>query len=279
MHDHKLFQQFPLSGEKEISVGKVPVPYHIYDGQGILIGGTAVLDDIEKILENEALYPIQTQSGKALMGVWVVDFSEASLGPHNELQFSILVAHKPQPPVEDHPLALLKALFLNPEARMFCYGLWNDTETAVAYNRELLGLDAQPNQGTIQLNRGQSSSFRFQNDADQIIIEGQVTLAKQTNITIGWQMLRLFGLRPTLRSFSQPYMEAKVVNPRGNIIPTNADAQSFLASDTPIMQLFDPATDSLHFGETSKNNFQFQPRFIEQFSPFRFVYLAPEGIS
>lgn len=278
MHDHQLFQQFPLSSEKEISVGKVPVPYHIYDGHGILIGGTADLTSIEQILQNEELHPIQTQSGKALMGMWVVDFTEASLGPHNELQFSILVAHTPQPPVEDHPLALLKALFINPAARMFCYGLWNNTETAVSYNRELLGLDVKLNQGTIQLTRGQSSSFQFQNESGQLICEGSISLAKQTNAKIGWQMLRLFGLRATMRSFSQPFMEAKIVNPRGEVIPNNADARSFLASDTPIVQLFDAANDSLTFGNTNKNNFQFQPQFIEQFSPFRFVYLEPEGI-
>ena len=103
MQDHKLFQQFPLREEKEISVGRVPVPYHVYDGQGILIGGTADLDSIQQILQNEQLHPIQTESGKAVMGVWVVNFTEASLEPHNELQFSILVAHTPQPALEDYP--------------------------------------------------------------------------------------------------------------------------------------------------------------------------------
>jgi hypothetical protein len=279
MHDHNLFHQFPLTGEKEISIGRVPVPYHIYDGQGILIGGTTDLASIEAILQNEALFPIQTQSGKAVMSVWVVDFTEASLGSHNELQFSILVAHTPQSPIEDHPLALLKALYINPDARMFCYGLWNDTETAVAYNRELLGLDANLNQGKIELNHGQPSTFSYKDESGDLIFEGEVSLASQTPFNVGWQMLRLFGLRPTLRSFSQPYIEAKVVNPRGKVIPINADASSFLASDTPIVQLFDPAADSLRFGETSKNNFQFQPHFIEQFSPFRFVYLEPESAS
>ena len=89
-------------------------------------------------------------------------------------------------------------------------------------------------------------------------------------------MLRLFGLQATMRSFSQPFIEAKVVNPRGTVMPTNADARSFLASDTPIVQLFDPANDDLTFGQTDKHNFRFQPQFIEQFSPFRFVYLEPE---
>ena len=79
-----------------------------------------------------------------------------------------------------------------------------------------------------------------------------------------------------LHSFSQPFIAAKVINPRGDIIPTNADAPSYLASDTPVVQLFDPATDILNFGQTQKTNFEFHPQFVEQLSPFRFVYLEPE---
>ena len=38
---HSLFETYPLNGEKEISVGRVPTPYHTYDGHGTFIGGTA----------------------------------------------------------------------------------------------------------------------------------------------------------------------------------------------------------------------------------------------
>ncbi|GJM40670.1 MAG: hypothetical protein DHS20C20_09520 [Ardenticatenaceae bacterium] len=148
--NHPLFTEFPLSGTATISVGDVPTPYHVYDGSGVLIGGTANLANVKQLLKNESVFPIETEGGKALLGIWVVDFTDASLGPHNELQFSILVAHQPLPPVPDHPLALVKALFANDKARMFCYRLWNAGETAVAYNRELLGLNAQPTKSSIE---------------------------------------------------------------------------------------------------------------------------------
>ena len=139
---HPLFKAYPLDGERQTSVGPVPTPYHVYDGQGVLIGGTADSARVSELLRAERVHPIKMRDGRALMGVWVVDFTDASLGPHKELQFSILVSHEPVAPVEDHPFALLKALFVNPAARMFCYRLWNDSPTAVAYNRELLGLPA-----------------------------------------------------------------------------------------------------------------------------------------
>ena len=38
---HPLFTAYPLQNNLEISVDNVPTPYHVYDGHGLLIGGTA----------------------------------------------------------------------------------------------------------------------------------------------------------------------------------------------------------------------------------------------
>ena len=272
---HPLFAQYHLNGEQEISVGRVPTPYHTYDGHGTFIGGTADLSKVTSLLKNENVHPMQTVTGKAVMGIWVVDFTAASLGAHNELQFSLLVSHQPTAPIEDHPLTLLKALFMNPAARMFCWGLWNDSETAVAYNRELLSLNAQLTQGTIQRANGQKQ-FHFANEAGEPIFEGTVQEAAQASPKVGWSLMRLLGLRQTIRALRQPYLAAKVVNPISDTLPYNADAQSFLASDPPIVQFFNPTIDSIkiHHPEAAKLNFQ--PQFIEHFAPFRFVYLHPE---
>lgn len=275
---HPLFEAYPLNGEAVISVGRVPIPYHTYDGVGLLIGGTADFDYIHGLLQTENVHPIRTVEGRALMGIWVVDFTEASLGAHNELQFSILVSHQPVPAVESHPLTLLKALFGNPQARMFCYGLWNNTEIVVAYNRELLGLNAQPCRGSIQ-NRDGQRTFRFTDQNGHRIVEGQVGTHRRTSPRVGWALFRLLGLRKTLQAISQPYLGAKVVNPISDLFPYNGDAQTYIASDASTVQLFDAATDAITFGETASARFDFQPQFVEQFAPFRFVYLQPEETS
>ena len=273
---HPLFGTYSLDGEETISVGQVPTPYQTYDGHGTLIGGTADLTAIKDILRSEQVHPLQTSSGRAVMAIWIVDFSEASLGPHNELQLSILVSHQPLQAINSHPLTLLYALFANPDARMFCWKLWNNTEKVVAYNRELLGLDAKLNQGTIRREDGRKA-FHFVDEAGSLILEGQVKVEKRTAPVVGWQLFRLLGLRQTLKAFSQPYLGAKVVNPISDAIPFNGDAQSYVASDTPIVQWFDTSTDAIQFGEIVSSSIDFQPAFVEHFAPFRFVYLQPQN--
>ena len=272
---HPLFEAHPLDGEATISIGRVPTPYQTYDGHGTLIGGTADLTAIKDAFRAEQVHPIQTTNGRAVMAIWVVDFTEASLGPHNELQISVLVSHQPAPPVEQHPLTLLKALFSNPDARMFCWKLWNNTQEVVAYNRELLGLDTKLNQGTIQ-HDDTRKSFHFVDEAGGLLLEGHVKVEKRTAPGVGWQLFRLLGLRQTLKAFSQPYLGAKVVNPISEAIPYNGDAQSYVASDTPVVQRFDDSTDTIQFGEVVPSSIDFQPEFVEHFAPFRFVYLHPQ---
>ncbi len=41
--DHALFKRYPLHGTAQLSTGEVPMPYHIYRGYGLFIGGTASL--------------------------------------------------------------------------------------------------------------------------------------------------------------------------------------------------------------------------------------------
>lgn len=275
--EHPLFQQYPLKEEQEISVGKVPTPYHIYDGRGFLMGGTADLSAVRDALAGQNVQPIPTTDGRAVMGAWVVDFSEASLGPHNELQFSILVSRGETEAVDAHPLTMLKALFINPSARMLCFGLWNNTAKVVAYNRELLGLDARLNTGTIESKDGYRQ-FHFLDEDDQLIFEGRVREQERPSPKVGFALARLLGFRNTMKAFSQPYLGAKVVNPISDAVPYNGDAQSFLASDQPVVKYFYPATDSIAFGETPAAGFDFRPDFVEFFSPFRFVYLEPERV-
>jgi len=124
LHEHALFKQFPLNGTETISTGPVPTPYHIYDGYGAFIGGTADLAAVQRLLQPEQVLPVQTVEGRALMGLWICDFTDASLGPHHELQCSLFVSRQPIHDIASHPLALLAAMLTRPEMQMMCHGLW-----------------------------------------------------------------------------------------------------------------------------------------------------------
>ncbi|MFN8372580.1 MAG: thiamine diphosphokinase [Anaerolineae bacterium] len=113
----------PLSVRVLSNGARVPVPYHIYDGSLLFIGGTAALNAVSTLLQSESVTPIQTSDGKALMAVWACDFREASLGAHQELQFSLFVSRTPQVVVRPHPFTILDASAFNPVVRMLCHGL------------------------------------------------------------------------------------------------------------------------------------------------------------
>jgi hypothetical protein len=149
-HEHALFKRFPLNGSAHLTTGEAPTPYHIYDGYGAFIGGTADFDAVRHLIKNEQVTPARNAAGQGLMGVWVCDFAEASLGPHHELQFSIFVTRGVAPPVSSHPLGLLAAMLTRPDMQMMCHGLWNNTPTVVTYNREVLSLNARLAESAIQ---------------------------------------------------------------------------------------------------------------------------------
>ncbi len=273
---HALFQRFPLTGQVAISTGSVPTPYHVYDGHGLLIGGTVDLKAAQNLLQNETVTAVQTRSGRALMLIWVCDFTDASLGVHHELQFSLLVTRRPQPPLPDHPLALLQAMIDNPTTGLLCHGLWNNSAVVVAYNRELLGLPACLSAGEIVRENGRKS-FTFCDDTGQLILHGQVGEAASTPAGAGWQMMRLFGLRRTFRLLREPYLASAVINPISQAIPCNAQSPAYIAANTPVVQFFQPQTDTLTIVREPYGRLNFQPQFLEHFAPFRFVYLMPSA--
>ena len=180
--DHPLFKQYPLNGKAVLSTGEVPTPYHIYDGYGVFIGGTGNLSAVRYLLREENVFPVQTEDEQAVMGIWACDFSAASLGPHHELQLSIFVSQRAAEPPAPQRCGALALMLARPEVGMLCYRLWNNTPTAVAYNRELLGLEAEP--ATSRIERSpQAIEFSFQEDGTGgLILAGSLNRPRQASI-------------------------------------------------------------------------------------------------
>lgn len=275
-HNHELFQKFPLAGQQTISTGDVPTPYHVYAGHGLLLGGTIALDGAQQLLEPENLYPLQTQNGRGLMGIWVCEFTDASLGPHNELQFSIFCSREPTAPVADHPLGLLHTLVTDSDVGLLCHGLWNNSDTAVAYNRELLGLPAKLNEAEFVRGNGRKT-FTFRHPNGSTLIEGSITEEKRTSIRLVLSLMQFFGFRQSLEITSAPYLASTVINPISDAFPHNMEAKAFIAAGTPILQMWQ-ASDALTLEAEPYRSLDFTPQFVEHFAPFRFVYLMPQQV-
>ncbi|MFN8531229.1 MAG: hypothetical protein U0670_21715 [Anaerolineae bacterium] len=273
--DHALFKRFPLSGKAKLSIGEVPTPYHIYDGYGLFIGGTADLEPVKRLIANEQVIPMQTEDGRALMGLWICDFTDASLEPHHELQFSIFISRGPVRSVPAQPLALLAAMLTRRDMQMMCHGLWNNTSKVVAYNRELLSLDARLTASTIQR---EASSIRFAfTDAPTgaALLTGSCALPARTPQALNSALMGQMGFFKAIRSLMAPSIHMEVVNPLGVVLPRNATADAYTKTASTTLHTFDTQTDRLDIEAPRYRDLNFTPQLVQFMDGFKFVYLTP----
>ncbi len=274
---HPLFDRYPIVHFDRLADGtQVPIPYHIYRGTIVLVGGTADLTTVRSALTAEQVRPVTTQGGRALMALWICDFHEASLGPHHELQFSLFVSRCSVPPLSDQTFSLLDFLNFNPHARMLCYRLWNDTDLVVRYNSELLGLNAQMMSATMRQEQDGRMQFACR-DADGLIVDGQAQMVARQPLGDAFAMLHQMGLRKMMQLATQPWLSLQVMNSVHPGWPHNTEAQAYSQSDHLITRRFDPAHDGLVFHDPAYAALDFQPLFISQIHDCRFVYLHPHN--
>lgn len=257
-----------------ISTGTAPTPYHIYDGFGLFIGGTCDFYSVKRLLENESIFPVQTMGGKALMGCWVCNFTDASLGPHHELQFSFFVSDKELAPIPDHPTTTLALTFTRRDIHMLCHGLWNNTPNVVAYNREILSLNAFQTNSTIE--RGNNCvDFVFQETpSGKPIASGSVKNPATPSLRATVAFMSEIGFRKGMTLTSQPYLEMEIINPTGSSLNRNAVARTFTKNDMNVIRYFDRA-DELKINNPIYQSVNFIPQILQFMNGIKFVYLQP----
>jgi len=269
------FQRYPLQGTETISVGEVPVPYHIYDGYSFFIGGTADLDAVKDLIKGEDLTPIQTIEGKAVMAIWVADFTSASLNPHHELQFSIFVSKTEVPHLKVHPFNAIYAL-TRTDIKMLCHGLWNNTKEVVAYNRELLGLNARLTKSNIQRN-GNTIDFVYEDaESKAPIISGSIRNTATSSALFSF--MSKLSFRDSLKLMREPWASMDIINPKGVTLDENATAKAFAKSNVNVLHSFD-ANDSLHIEHPLYKPLNFTPDTVQYADGCKFIYLHPERSS
>ncbi len=271
---HPLFRRFPIKEERTLSNGsRITLPYHIYNGEMLMIGGTIDYDNARELLKNETVEPMRTASGRSPFAIWVCNFIESNAGAHQELQFSLFTSKKAEP-LTDHPYALIARMALDGGLRMVCHGLWNSTPLVVQYNREVFGLNACLSSGVIH--RVDSHWVFSMEDADQNpLISGR--LAEQKGLTPSSliEMLSIVGWRNALTIARQPWLEMRVVNPIG-IWNANKTAITGAVGGQRNYRMFDPASDTLTIHAPGYADMGLIPNFIYEMRGVKFVYNEPE---
>lgn len=271
---HALFRRYPVDAHVVVAGEVLPSPYHIYDGSIMFIGGTADGEAVRTLLTAERLTPIVDQHGRALVAVWICDFTEANLDPHCELQISLFASFRPLPPVQAHPFAIYRALTRQGETRMVCHGLWNSTERVVRYNAEHLGLNARLARCDIDRGGGRWS-FRVTDDALGVVAEGDVAAPARPSAAAMWALTRHIGLAGVTQSMRTPYLHVPVVNTRSRFAHDNLVAHTYTRSDRQVIRLFG-AHDRVVIPCPHYASLGFVPDFVQQNDGVRFVYLRPQ---
>jgi hypothetical protein len=272
--EHALFERFPLDAHVQVGDEKLTSPYHVYDGTLLLVGGTADAAQASKLLAPSGLAPLCDTQGHALAAVWVGDFTQASLGPHHELQISLLATSRVALPVDAHPLALLTALMTRPDAYMVCHGLWNSTQRVVRYNAEHLGLDAHFGNGLMTRTR-QRWHFSFADVGEQPLAQGDIACVARTPLALGWKLAGQLGWRALWRSARDPSVHVPVLNTLGPHASVVEVAHTYTRADRQALRL---ATGQDHIQLHAKPYaaLGFTPSFVQQLEGLRFVYLRPQ---
>jgi len=135
-----IFANYPCK-EATLSDGTaVPVPYHNYDADALIVWGDADPTAVqEKIIG--PWVPLLNKEGRAQVSTWIIDYKSTVVNPYKELVVVFTVVHKSDkvPPVNipEENLPLLD----DKKAFAYVYKLYLDKQLPVDYGRELLGCD------------------------------------------------------------------------------------------------------------------------------------------
>ena len=120
----------------------IPLPYHNYDGNALIIWGLADADWVRGRLQGQPWQPVLSPDGRAHVQVWAVQYHNCNAGgPYREVivLFSTCPAAAKVAPV-DSPMKLLP-LYDDKVANPYCYKIWLDRQLPLDYGREILGTD------------------------------------------------------------------------------------------------------------------------------------------
>jgi hypothetical protein len=160
--------------------------------------------------------------------------------------------------------------------QMLCHGLWNSTPTVVAYNRELLSLNARLADSRIE-REDPRVKFSFTDPADQqLIFSGAIHSPRQASIRANLALMSALGFGRGMALARQPWVSLQVLNPLGGMLDRNAVARTFTHNQRNVVRFFDPGSDTLEFGNTPYRSLQFIPQCVQDMDGFKFVYLHPE---
>ena len=177
-----LFKQFPQNYEFSLKNGeKVLLPFHIYKGQSVFLGGYADLKILTEYLKPHHVVPAPLSANLGLIGVYIINYMDTVIGPYHEIFVMVAIRqnHSPMPDLMKTYFGLLSTYapflktLLGTESEnigFFAWKLWVDTDIALRVGHEVWGYPKSIANIDVDI---KSHSTRFQvGDQNGMILAG-----------------------------------------------------------------------------------------------------------
>lgn len=156
-------------GEKRT---RVPLPFHAYEADALVIYGTASVTAMRTILAGTALHPVQGGADFGYAMLWIIRYSDTSCGPYSEVVVNFVACRRPRALEFRNDYSIVAAM-LDAENVLFTPQLLLDRQLPIDYGREIYGLDKRPAEIEIEKS-GPAKRFVCRSEKGDIIIAGNV---------------------------------------------------------------------------------------------------------
>jgi len=274
---HRFFRPYP---DRDVTLpwgSSCRLPFHCYDAEAWVIGGTVALDPLRRWLDPEGLVPVRLRAeGKRPVGaawLWVNDYRDTNIGPYKELVVGFAAARD----TFELPLRNTVSVF-QPMAHalglVFARWLFLDEEPPITLGRDVWGFPKEI--GAFEMQRADDRfRCRVSDGQGREVIDVDVRNRHGAlPFAVGaLRVGRAFGFEKAATIALSPSMATTVVTPK-DVKVSRCPARM---SGRPLVYRWRD-DDKLRLGTRTAcgaalSDLGFSPMSVQHYDPLRFVLL------
>ncbi|MBV9950248.1 MAG: acetoacetate decarboxylase family protein, partial [Myxococcales bacterium] len=151
---------------------RVPLPFHAYEADSLVLYGTACATAMRTILHGTALHPVVGGADFGYAMLWIIRYSDTSCGPYSEVVVNFVACGRPRAFEFRNDYSIVAAM-LDTDNVLFTPQLLLDRQLPIDYGREIYGLDKRP--AEIEIDKsGPVKRFVCRGATGEVIVAGSV---------------------------------------------------------------------------------------------------------
>eukprot|EP01064_Diplonema_japonicum_P018873 TRINITY_DN2755_c0_g1_i2.p1 TRINITY_DN2755_c0_g1~~TRINITY_DN2755_c0_g1_i2.p1 ORF type:complete len:474 (+),score=93.18 TRINITY_DN2755_c0_g1_i2:364-1785(+) len=293
-----IFQEYPLTGYVPTSLGPMPVPFQFTWSSALVFGGWAEADVVAEMMQGQDLHPVVCENGMVPVSLWVWQHSDTTttVGKHsNSMQMYFYVSREKLDKAPSADPLIHHALESSqyPTVRCLPHAMWEESEQALAYNREILGFPSLPALGyienhTIHMKDLYNEFRRIRGFSFVDTLTGHTIMKAEAHYWNGGlrspttyaKLAKLLGPKEMLLRKARRYHTVPLISPKTSYIPHHADTELVYQSQLEQMRMWGKGKpwlfdDRLLIGKTKWAALRFTPTWVNHIGGCQGVITPP----